>query len=145
MIKKKEKKRGTAKKAAKRKAAQKKHLDPAQVREEIAGMVKSGAKDITEAVMDHAMHGELAPAKYLFEMAKIYPAVNDGEQATVEEDCLAKTLLARLDAVKKPAAPSEEEEEEAVKANPEGDEPEEKPGTADPGTSAGESKGPVLN
>ncbi|HKI27051.1 MAG TPA: hypothetical protein VKA07_12040 [Candidatus Sulfotelmatobacter sp.] len=110
MIKKKAKQKSAAKAPAKKRPAQRKQLDPAQVREEIAGMVKSGAKEITEAVMDQAMHGELAPAKYLFEVAKIYPAANDGEQATQEEDCLAKTLLARLDAAKKPAVKEDEDE-----------------------------------
>lgn len=71
----------------------KKQADPAEVREELAGMVKSGARGIAKAVISHAMQGELAPAKYLLEMAGVFPATHDGEQATEEEDCLAKTLL----------------------------------------------------
>ena len=112
MIKKKTKKKSTAKAPARKRPAQKKQTDPAQVREEIAAMVKSGAKDITEAVMDQAMHGELAPAKYLFEVAQIYPPANDGESATEEEDCLAKTLLARIDAGRKPASTEEVDEDD---------------------------------
>jgi hypothetical protein len=101
-----------AKKTDGKKTTKKKQKDPAQVREEIAGIVKSGAKGITKAVMDQAMHGELAPAKYLFEMAGVYPAVNDGEHATEEEDCLAKTLLDRLNLPRK-AAEKEDDEEAA--------------------------------
>jgi len=112
MIRKKAKKKSAAKTAPKKKTSPRKQMDPAQVREQISGMVKSGAKEITEAVMDQAMRGELAPAKYLFEVAKIYPAANDGEQATPEEDCLAKTLLARLDAAKKPAVQEEGDDDE---------------------------------
>lgn len=107
MNKKKAKKTATPK-SAKRHSAHKKQADPAQVREEIAGMVKSGAKDITAAVMDQAMHGELAPAKYLFEVAGVYPPAGDGTQATEEEDCLAKTLLDRFGPPRRAAEPHED-------------------------------------
>jgi hypothetical protein len=112
MIKKKKAKRTAAKKAEK-KADQKvtrkkpgagKHADPARVLEDISGMVKSGARLITKAVMGHAMHGELAPAKYLLEMAGVYPKATDGSQTTSEEDSLAKTLMDRLNASPKGAA-----------------------------------------
>lgn len=66
-------------------------------------MVKAEARDITSAVIAQAMNGELAPAKYLFEMAGVYPPATDGSQATTEEDCLAKTLLDRLGPERKPA------------------------------------------
>jgi len=62
--------------------------------------------------MEEAMKGQLAPAKYMFEVAGVYPPVTDGEQATQEEDCLAKTLLARLNIPKKPV--QEEEDEPAA-------------------------------
>ena len=45
----------------------------------------------------------------------MYPAVTDGEQATEEEDCLAKTLLDRLNIPKKPA--QEEDDEPAATAD----------------------------
>jgi hypothetical protein len=86
----------------------KKQSDPAQVREQLAGIVKSKAKGITKAVMDHAMHGELAPAKYLLEMAGVYPATSEDGQTTQEEDCLAKTLLDRLNVPHQPPANSPE-------------------------------------
>jgi hypothetical protein len=92
----------------------KKQSDPAQVREQLAGIVKSKAKGITKAVMDHAMHGELAPAKYLLEMAGVYPATSDDGQTTQEEDCLAKTLLDRLNVPhERPANSPQEEPEDA--------------------------------
>jgi hypothetical protein len=114
MIKKKAKGKTTKKSTKKKKAAVKR--DPAQVREEIAGMVKSGARDITEAVMGEAKRGELAPAKYLFEMAGVYPPVTDGSQATPEEDSLARTLLDRINPA--PARKVESEEEAAPTAAP---------------------------
>jgi hypothetical protein len=92
----------TGKKSAKRKSTPRKQADAEQVHETISGMVKSGAKKITAAVMVQACHGDLAPAKYLLEMAGIYPRATDGSQATTEEDCLAKTLLDRLNAPRKP-------------------------------------------
>jgi hypothetical protein len=106
------KKKATTGPKAKKKSTtkKKKQLDATQVREDLAGIVKSGAKGITEAVMDQAMHGELAPAKYLLEMAGVYPPVNDGEQATEEEDCLAKTLLDRLNISRKASHDTEEPE-----------------------------------
>ena len=114
MTKKKVKKKNTGKKAGKKKTGTKKPIDPGQVREQISGMVKSGAKAITAAVIGQAKLGQLAPARYLFEVAKIFPPVNDGEAAPAEEDCFAKTLLARIDAPKKPPATEAGEEDEVV-------------------------------
>ena len=114
MNKKKAKKKIAGKTGRKKKTGSKKPMDPGQVREQISGMVKSGAKEITRAVIGQAKMGQLAQARYLFEVAKIFPAVNDGEAATAEEDCLAKTLLARIDAPKKP---TEEREDDEVEGN----------------------------
>jgi hypothetical protein len=116
MIKKKAKGKGEKKATKKKKRAVSKK-DPAKVREEIVGLVRSEARGITEAVVDEAKKGELAPARYLLEMAGVYPAPTDGTHATPEEDCLAQTLLNRIvPAVKtdepaveaKPSAPAEE-------------------------------------
>jgi hypothetical protein len=112
MNKKKAKKKIVGKAVRKKKAGSKKPMDPGQVREHISGMVKSRAKEITAAVIGQAKLGQLAPARFLFEVAKIFPAVNDGEAATAEEDCLAKTLLARIDAPKKPPETEVGEEDE---------------------------------
>jgi hypothetical protein len=80
------------------------------VRNDIAKIVKSGAKKITKAVMDQAMTGQLAPAKYLFEMAAIYPPSTDGSESSKEEECFAKTLMDRLNLPDKPIALDEEDE-----------------------------------
>lgn len=114
---KKKTKKTAGKKSAKKRSGHKKGTDPAQVREEIAGIVKSGAINITAAVMDQAMHGELAPAKYLFEMAGVYPPASDGTQATEEEDCLAKTLLDRVGPAQKAPDPASQSESSASGAN----------------------------
>lgn len=110
----------TKKPAKKKKTRAKKQSDPAQVREQLAVMVKSKARGITKELVDHAMHGELAPAKYLLEMAGVFPATTEDGQTTQEEDCLAKTLLDRLNVPHKPAADSpegDEQENEEKKAD----------------------------
>jgi len=131
MIKKKGKK-SSAKKTAKRRTS-KKQLDATKVRQEIAGIVKSGAKDITEAVMDQAMHGELGPAKYLFEMAGVYPPSTDGDvSSTKEEESLAKTLLDRLNIPDHPVVADQEDEEfMVIAAKPDASGETEKDGTED--------------
>ena len=68
---------------------------------------------MAKAVMGEAMKGQLATVKYLFEVASIYPPATDGEQATSEEDSLAKTLLRRLHLPEDPI--NLHEEDEAVK------------------------------
>jgi hypothetical protein len=87
----------------------KKAVDPAEVRKDIAKIIGLGAKKMTEAVMKESMKGQVAPTKFLFEVAGVFPPAIGGEQATQEEDCLAKTLLERLNIPKKPA-PEEDEE-----------------------------------
>lgn len=101
----------TGKKRAKRNTA-KKPLDPAKVREDIAGIVKAGAKGITKAVMLQATQGQLAPAKYLLEMAGVYPLSTDENQTSKDEDSLAETLLDRLNIPKRPLVHAELQKEE---------------------------------
>lgn len=90
----------------------KKQVNPAEVRKDIAKIVEAGAKKIAQAVMSQALTGQLAPAKYLFEVAKIYPESTDGSEASVEEDCLAKTLLHRLNLPEEPIVRDEGDESE---------------------------------
>jgi len=73
--------------------------------------VQDQAEELAEAVIGVGMTGQLAPVKFLFEMAHLYPKVNDGSEATKNEDCLAQTLLKRLDL---PESPIVEEDEGAV-------------------------------
>lgn len=96
------KKSGTSKKTAEKPAKRRrrnisgKQLDPVKVREDIAGIVKSRARKIAIAVANKAGLGELAPTKFLFEVAHIYPQAPEGSVSTTDEDSLAKTLLDRL-------------------------------------------------
>jgi len=149
MIKKKAKSKAATRKTAKKKSSpkSKKERNPAGVRNDIAKIVESGARKITKAVMDQAMTGQLAPAKYLFEMASIFPASADGSHATVDEDCLAKTLLRRLDLPEEPIARDEEDEPKAACA----DKLAAKPGAADEEKDSGSemesgevNRGPVV-
>jgi hypothetical protein len=104
MMKKKSKGRKTAKKGRGKasKGVSGKKLDPAKVREDIAGIVKSRARKIAIAVADKAGHGELAPAKFLFEVAHIYPQALEEAVPTENEESLAKTLLDRLNIPESP-------------------------------------------
>jgi len=74
----------------------KQETNPAEVRKEVSGLVEAEATEMARAVIDEAKKGQLAPMKYLFEMASIYPPPPEGTQATSEEDSLAKILLDRL-------------------------------------------------
>jgi hypothetical protein len=97
-----------AKKSGGRKG--KKELNPAEVRKGISRMVESHANKMTKAVIDEGEKGQLATVKYLFEMAEIYPASTDGSHATEDEDCLARTLLTRLDLPTEPVGRDDEDE-----------------------------------
>jgi hypothetical protein len=112
MIKKKAKSKGTKKKAAKKSVSKKskKELNPAEVRKDISRMVESEAATMARAAIDEGKKGQLAPVKYLLELAKIFPEATDGSQASEEEDCLAKTLLKRLDISDEPIARDDEDE-----------------------------------
>ena len=113
MIKKTKAKSKTAvKKAAKkkRKVTSRKDLDPAEVRKGISTMVKSHAKTMTKAVIDLGEKGQLAPVRYLFEMAHIFPPLADGSQSSEDEDSLAKTLLNRLNIPDEPIVRDDEDE-----------------------------------
>jgi hypothetical protein len=97
------KKSGTSEKTAKKTAKRRKRntsgkqLDPAKVREDIAGIIKSRAREIAIAVAGKAGLGELAPTKFLFEVAHIFPQPPEGTVSTTDEESFAKTLLDRLD------------------------------------------------
>jgi hypothetical protein len=86
---------GTAKKAAKKSAEEKKGKDIAQVRENINELVKESAEDIATSVIEVAKTGQLASARYLFEAAGLYPAT-ELAAARPLETTLAHTLLRRM-------------------------------------------------
>ena len=98
-------------KTAKKKSVgkSKKELNPAEVREGIAQMVKSEAALMAEAVIGEGKKGQLATVKYLWEVAKIFPEATDGSQASADEECLAATLLRRLDLPLEPVMRDEED------------------------------------
>ncbi len=85
-----------------RKRPPSKPIDPNKVRQELAGIVKTQAKKITRAVALKACQGDLAPAKYLFEMAHIYPQPPEGTVSAEDEESFAKTLLDRLNIPESP-------------------------------------------
>ncbi len=119
MKKKKAKSKTAAKKTAKKSepVAEKKELNPAQVRHDISVMIEEQAQEITKAVIAEGRKGQLSPAKYLFEMAHIFPQPTDESQTSKDEDSLAETLLDRLNIPKRPLVHDElqkEEEDENV-------------------------------
>ncbi len=114
-IKKKAKGKTAAKKSAKKSTAKgKKDLNPADVREDIAQLVKEHAKTMAGAVIGEGEKGQLAPVKYLLELAKIFPPATDGSQVSQDEDCLAKTLLDKLNIPDKPVIADQDDEEDAT-------------------------------
>jgi hypothetical protein len=126
----------TAKKTAKKKSTpkSKKEPNPTEVRKNIAIMVESEAETMAQAVIDEGKKGQLAPVKYLFEVAEIYPPSTDGSHATADEDCLAKTLLHRLNIPDEPIARDEEDEPTATTS---ADKPAAKPAGEDEGKDSG--------
>jgi sulfur carrier protein ThiS len=131
MIKKKAKKsKAAVKKVGKKKRAargKKVEKTPGEVRKELAKMVLGDAKAITKAVLGEGKKGQLATAKYVFEMAHIYPEVNDGSEATENEDCLAKTLLDRLNIPDTPVVADQDGDFVTIPARVEKKEPEKAP------------------
>jgi hypothetical protein len=135
-----------AKKSGKEKSPKRatKETNSADVRKSVSTMVKSKALAMAEAVIGENEEGEvpkdllLATVKYLFEVASIYPPQADQDAATADEDCLAKTLLNRLNIPDVPIRRDEDEEsvslekasagesagkDSRVKGNEESDEP----------------------
>jgi len=115
MINKKAKSGAAAKKSAAKKSAtkSKKEMSPADVRKKVSKMVESKAVKMTKAVIGKGENAELAAVKYLFEVAAIYPPQTDHDSATAEEDCLAKTLLHRLNIPDEPIVHDEDDEAKA--------------------------------
>jgi hypothetical protein len=64
---------------------------------------------MAEAVIGEGKKGQLATVTYLFEMAKIFPEATDGGQASADEECLAATLLRRLNLPDEPVMRDEED------------------------------------
>jgi hypothetical protein len=114
--------KAAAKKSAKKKSATKakKETNAADVRKKVSTMVKAKAVNMAKAVIGETKKGvpqdlQLATVKYLFEVAEIYPPQADQDAATADEDCLAKTLLNRLNIPDVPIR--RDEDEDAVSAD----------------------------
>jgi hypothetical protein len=120
-------KKASARKSTNKKASAKsksrKPVDLQALRELIANLVGVESLDICNALAEEAKKGELAPAKFLFEMSGLYPvsAVAEDEELHADgedgED-LAKVLLQRL---KLPVENPEEDGELAAANVPVGD------------------------
>jgi hypothetical protein len=70
-------------------------VNTAKVRENIKNMVWNAAEAIAIGLIGAAASGELAPTRYLFEAAGLYP-VNEETKGNPQEDSLAYTLLKHL-------------------------------------------------
>jgi hypothetical protein len=68
--------------------------DLVEARKGISDVVRVSATSIVAALIEKAEKGEVAPAKYLFEMVGLYPAT--AETSSKPEDSLAYTLLQRM-------------------------------------------------
>jgi hypothetical protein len=69
--------------------------EKAAVRENIVDLVGASAEAIAKKLIEDAEAGQLAAAKYLFEMAGIYPPAEQAEENPAEES-LAATLLRQM-------------------------------------------------
>lgn len=90
------KNKATGKKPVAKGAVQtKKPVDIVQARENVASLVRNSATEIATRVIEEAKAGQLASAKYLFEVAGLYPATEE-TRAVGTESSLAHTLLKRM-------------------------------------------------
>jgi hypothetical protein len=101
-------KTAAAKGAKKSSRKDKNAVDLVEVRKDITNIVGAGASEMTKAMVDEALKGELAPVRYLFEVAGLYPAAGDAA-VKPEEDSLARTLLRRLGLPEDPVIVPEDE------------------------------------
>lgn len=90
----------------------KKELNPGQVLKDISAMIEEEASLIAAAVIGEGKKGQLSPAKFLFEMAHIYPQPAEGSDPNEREESLAETLLDRLNIPKTPVVHDELQKEE---------------------------------
>ena len=70
-------------------------VDVVQARQDVADLVRDSAAEIAMGMIEGAKAGQLASAKYLFEVAGLYPATEETEMERTE-DSLAYTLLKRM-------------------------------------------------
>ena len=68
---------------------------------------------MAQAVIGEGEKGQLAPTKYLLELAGVFPA-SDGSAPTEQEESLAETLFRKLNVPTTPVKLSDEDEDEVV-------------------------------
>ncbi len=88
------------KRAAGKTAKKGKAVDIRKVRQSISNIVGKEAEKITKAVVGVAEAGQLASAKYLFEVAGVYPTAEAAGEETAsesEDETLAKILLGKIE------------------------------------------------
>ena len=78
---------------AKQETPEKKPTNAAEARESVRSLVWDAAGDIAKGLVKAATDGQLATAKYLFEVAGVYPTT---EETRPQENSLAYILLKRL-------------------------------------------------
>ncbi len=78
--------------------------DAATARDSIKRVVRTRAVEIVEKVIDSEGSGRVAQAKFLFEIAGVYPP-REESRAGVGEESLAQVLLGRLNLPVEPVVP----------------------------------------
>jgi len=115
VMKKANKKGKAAGKSKKKKSTKsKKAKSPAEVRQDISKLVSENAMELAKAVVGEGKKGQLAPTKYLLELAGVFPVSADGSAPTEHEESLAETLLRKLNVPTKPVKLNDEDEDEVV-------------------------------
>jgi len=129
--------KGTAKKAAKQRAPAKpkKPADMVQARSNISNLVRKASDEIAKEMIETAKKGELARAKYLFELAGLYPP-NEETAPKTEAESLAQIVIKGLGG---PVEPEVVEEEEAEAESASAQEAEQADGAEDCGSSGSDS------
>jgi hypothetical protein len=96
-------------------SSDKRPVDLAEVRKDIANIVGSSAADLVRAVVVTGKTGQLAPVKYLFEVTGLYPA-SESSETKPDQESLAHTLMRGLKLPESPVV--SEDDEDAVPATP---------------------------
>ena len=113
---KKAKKKGKAagKSKGKKSTKSKKAKSPAEVRQDISKLVSQHAMVMAKAIIGEGEKGQLAPTKYMWELAGVFPTPTDGGVPTEHEESLAETLFRKLNVPTTPVKLDEEDEDAVV-------------------------------
>jgi hypothetical protein len=89
-------------------------VDLAAIRRKIGEVVGAGAVEMVRRVISEVDIEHYTAMKYLFEVAGLYPAVE--QEHTAEDDSLANTLLCRLGLADGPPKETEASKDQGVEA-----------------------------